>query len=140
MRYLTLFLLIVVPGLSTAETIVATRTIRAMEIVDRESVRVDPAKVDGAYATLFEVVGYEAKTTLYPGRPILRGTLGEPALVDRNQIVEIIFARNGLRISAEGRALGRGGAGDRIRVMNMSSRATLFGTIDTDGTVRISNE
>ncbi|EPX82621.1 flagellar basal body P-ring formation chaperone FlgA [Salipiger mucosus] len=125
---------------AAAETVVATRTIRAQEIVAPDAVRVDPARVDGAYANPDKVVGFEARTTLYPGRPLLRGSVGPPALVDRNQMVELIFSRGGLRIATEGRALGRGGAGERIRVMNQSSRTVLFGTIRPDGSVSVASE
>lgn len=125
-------------GPALADTVVATRTIRPQEILSFEDLRVDGAVVDGAYDKIEEVVGLEARVALYPGRAVMRGQLGLPALVDRNQIVELVFQRGGLRIVAEGRALGRGGAGERIRVMNSSSRTVLFGTIDTSGTVIVS--
>ena len=67
----------------------------------------------------------------------MRGAVGAPALVERNQIVELIFARNGLHIVTEGRALDRAGAGERVRVMNLSSRSTLFGTVTASGTVSV---
>ena len=125
-------------GPLAAESVVATRTIRPAEIVTAEDVRIDAATVEGAHAALDEVIGLEARVALYPGRAVMRGSLGPPALVDRNQIVELVYDRGGLRIAAEGRALGRGGVGDRIRVMNVASRTVLFGTVAGDGTILVS--
>lgn len=123
-----------------ADTVVAAATIRAQQIVTADTVRIDPGVVQGAHSALDEVVGFEARVTIYPGRPVMKGALGLPAVIERNQIVELIYRRAGLRIVTEGRALARGGTGERIRVMNMSSRTTLFGTILADGTVTVTNE
>ncbi|MBY6003914.1 flagellar basal body P-ring formation protein FlgA [Salipiger bermudensis] len=125
---------------ATAETVIATRTIRAQEIVPPDAVRLDAAEIRGAHGALEDVVGQEARVALYPGRPVMRGAVGTPALVERNQIVELSFARNGLSIVTEGRALDRAGAGERVRVMNLSSRTTLFGTVTDDGAVRIAGD
>lgn len=130
-------LLLLCAGSAAAETVVATRTIRPQQIITREDVRLDSATIPGAHDDLEEVIGLEARVAIYPARAVMRGTLGEPALVDRNEIVELVFAKNGLHIVTEGRSLGRGGVGERIRVMNLASRAVLFGTISPDGSVKV---
>ncbi len=56
-------------------------------------------------------------------------------IIERNQIVTVFYKTGNLRISAEGRALGRGVAGDKIRVMNTASRNTLFARIRPDGSL-----
>lgn len=135
MRWLVLLAL--VPGAAAADTVVATQTIRPQQIITADVVRLDPAEVRGAYATLDAVVGQEARTAIYPGRAVMRGAVGQPALVDRNQAVELVYVQGGLRIKAEGRALGRGAAGERIRVMNVDSRTVLFGTISPEGAILV---
>lgn len=124
-------------GPSLAETVVATRTIRPQQLITASDVRVDPATVLGAYQSLDNVIGQEARVALYPGRAVMQGTVGEPALIDRNQMVELIYLHGGLRIAAEGRSLARGGVGERIRVMNTGSRTVLFGTVAEDGSVLV---
>ncbi len=121
-----------------AETVVPTHTIRAQSILSREDLIVKNATVPGAYSNLEELLGLEARVALYPGRPIRPGDVGPAAIVERNQIVLLIYDRGGLRISTEGRSLMRGGAGDRIRVMNMVSRATVSGRIQPSGDVIVS--
>lgn len=133
-------ILLTIAGAAGAETVVTTRTIRAFEVISPDAVRLDQSVVNGAYRALGEVIGQEARVAIYPGRAVMEGSIGEPALIDRNQIVELIFSRGGLRIVAEGRALDRAAAGERVRVMNMSSRTTLFGTVTESGQVTVSQE
>ncbi len=127
------------PMSALADTVVSTQTIRPQQIVGPEAVRLDSADVTGAYSSLDAVIGQEARVAIYPGRAIMRGSVGEPALVARNQAVELVYAHGGLRIRAEGRALGRGAAGERIRVMNIDSRTILFGTVAEDGSILVKN-
>ncbi len=120
------------------ETLVAARTIRSQAIITAQDVAVSGATIAGTYLTPDDVIGQEARVVIYVGRPIRLGDVGPPALVDRNQIVTIVFNSGGLRISAEARALGRGGIGDRIRVMNLASRTTVTGTIQPDASIIVS--
>jgi flagellar basal body P-ring formation protein FlgA len=51
--------------------------------------------------------------------------------------VPLVFRRGGLEIRAEGRALGRGGEGDSIRIMNLASRSTVTGWVTDSGEVHV---
>ena len=120
-----------------AETVVPTRTIRAAAIITDVDLRVIEGVTANGFSAPRDVIGQEARVTLYAGRPIRVDDIGPPALVDRNKIVTMRFEGGGLSISTEGRALERGGVGDRVRVMNLTSRSTLFGQVDADGVVRV---
>lgn len=130
-----LALLIAWPRIGLADVILAARTISAREIVTVADIVVAEGDIHGAASDPALVEGLEAKVTLYVGRPIMTAHLGTPALVDRNQIVTLVFENGGLVISTDARALGRGGVSDAIRVMNLSSRTTVTGIIQSDGTV-----
>ena len=137
MRGALAVLMILAGSATLADVVVPTRTIRPGEIIAPADLAVKNATVPGAIERPGEVIGREAGIALYPDRPIRRGDVRAPALVDRNQRVMLIYRSGGLRILADGRALGRGAAGDVIPVMNMSSRATVSGTVNKDGTVRV---
>lgn len=139
MRYLTLAVMLVAPWPCLAETLTPSRVIRANEIISPSDLTVLTKEVRGALTSAEEVTGLEAKRTLYPGRPLYPGDLIQPALVDRNQLVLLRYNSGPLEISAEGRALARGAAGERIRVMNLGSRTTVSGTITADGSVIVGN-
>ena len=129
-------LTLVVPA--RAETVVAARTLRAQSVLGPDDVAVVDEVVPGTASDPSEVMGLETRVTIYQGRPIRSVDLGAPAIVDRNQAVILMYAAGPLIITAEGRALGRGGAGDRVKVMNVASRAVVLGVVADDGSVRVS--
>lgn len=122
---------------AAAETLVPTRTIRAQDIIAPEDLTVIARNTPGALSDPLEAIGLEARTTLYANRPIRPGDIGAPAVIDRNQIVPLNYVTGSLSILTEGRALARGGVGDVIRVMNLSSRTTVSGRIAADGSVHV---
>jgi len=137
MRHALVFLLVVAAGPVLADVIVPTRTIRAQEIIGPDDVLLKSGDGGGS-VTLEDLIGKEARVALYPGRAIHAQHVGPPTLVERNQVVPLIYARGGLRIVTEGRALARAGAGDYVRVMNLASRATVMGRVLTDGQIEVS--
>jgi len=121
-----------------ADTIYAATTIRAESILTAHDLIVKDVDVPGAASAPEQLIGKEARVALYAGRPIRLADVGPPALVDRNQIVALIFNSSGLTITAEGRAMQRAGAGEYVRVMNLASRNTVTGLVLADGRVMVS--
>ncbi len=130
-------ILALIPFAALAEIVVPTRTIRAKEVIAASDLEVKPIDANGAIQNLPDLIGQEARIALYPGRPIRLSDIGPPAIVDRNDLVTLVFDHVALSITAEGRALGRGAAGERIRVMNLSSRTTVMGVIRPDGQIEV---
>jgi len=116
----------------------ATRTLRAGQVIGPADVTPGTrAALPGLVTHPDEAIGMEARVTLYPGRPIPLASLSTPALVERNQLVTLIFSSGGLDIRAEGRALGRGAVDEPVRVMNLASRSTVTGRVSGPATVRV---
>lgn len=128
---------LILPEMAMADSLIATRTIRAKSVVQADDVTMVAAAIPGALTGPDAALGLEARIAIYAGRPIRASDLGAPALIDRNQIVAISYNSGALAILTEGRALARGGVGDVIRVMNLASRATVSGRIAADGTVHV---
>lgn len=117
-----------------ADMVVATRMIRPQEILAAGDLLLKP-DVDGGDVTLHDLIGQEARVALYPGRPVHARDVGPPTVIDRNQIVPLIYQRGGLQIVTEGRSLTRAGVGEYVRVMNLSSRNTVSGRVSPDGRI-----
>jgi flagellar basal body P-ring formation protein FlgA len=132
-----LVLLVALATPVSAESLVATRTIRAKSLVTAEDLALVSAELPGALSDPGLAVGLEARVAIYAGKPVRPGDLGPPTLVERNQLVTLIFRAGGLAISTEGRALARGSEGDDIRVMNLGSRNTVTGRVGPDGAVYV---
>ncbi len=137
MRLAFLILGLLYPLTAQADIVVPVRTIRAKEIITVSDLQLKPGEAVGAVRSPDDLVGQEAKLALYPGRPIRASDVGPPAIVDRNDLVTLIFVKNGLSIAVEGRALGRGAIGEKIRAMNLSSRSTITGRIRPDGQIEV---
>lgn len=132
-----IFIGLLSPLTAQADAVIAANTIPSRSILGPMDVFVANQPVAGALTDPADAVGMEARVVLYAGRPIRAGDLVPPALVDRNDIVVLVFKTGPLTIAAEGRALERGAEGARIRVMNLSSRATVSGTINAQGQVLV---
>lgn len=133
-------ILLILLGLSMpaqADILVPVRTIRAKEIITASDIALKSVEVPGALADPENLVGQEARAVLYPGRPIRPGDVGPPAIISRNDLVTLVYVRSGLQILTEGRALGRGAAGEVIRAMNNASRTTITGRIRPDGSIEV---
>lgn len=134
-RLIYILALLAMPA--AADTLVAARTVRSHAIITPDDVAIKDVVVPGALSLMEDAIGQEARVVLYAGRPIRPGDIGPAAIVDRNQIVLLIYQSGSLQIVTDGRSLGRGGVGDSIRVMNLSSRTTVSGIIAADGSVTV---
>lgn len=112
---------------AAADPVRANRTMRVGEIVAA-------ADLSGPAGPM---VGLEVRRAIYAGHPVGMADLGPPTLVRRNEVVTMNFAAGGIDLRAEGRALGDGGAGDVIEVMNLSSRRTIRAVIVGPRTVEV---
>lgn len=120
-----------------ADVVVPVRTIRAKEVILAEDLAVKPEDLPGAVTEPLALIGQEARVALYAGRAIRPADVGPAALVERNEITTLVYMQGGLHIVAEGRALGRGAVGEMVRAMNLSSRTTVTGEIQADGSIEV---
>jgi len=136
-RFILAILLGAAPAL--ADVVVANRTIPARSLITAEDLALRDMDVPGAVSDPAEIIGMEARIALYANRPIRAADIGFPAIVERNQIIPLVFGSSNLTITTEGRALDRAGPGDVIRVMNIASRNTVTAVIGADGSAHVSN-
>lgn len=127
MRWILLFL--VLTGPLQADTLVATRLIRAAQVLGPGDIAASDQRVAGGATDAAQVIGLEARVAIYPGRPVRLSELGPAAVVERNDLVSLVFRRGTLTIVTEGRALDRGAIGASVQVMNLSSRQSVLGVI-----------
>ncbi|MEY1557266.1 flagellar basal body P-ring formation chaperone FlgA [Yoonia sp. R2331] len=132
------FFLVLIAGPAAAEVLVAARTIPAQSLIRAEDLLLRNVASNGGVDDPLLLIGMEARVALYAGRPVRPADVGFPAIVDRNQIVPLIYNTGGLYIATEGRSLGRAGVGEVVRIMNLSSRSTVSARIGEDGAAYVS--
>ena len=128
------------PLAAWADTVIAVRTIRSRTILTAADLALQKNDLTGAFSSIAQVVGLETRVVLYQGRPISASDVGPAAIIERNQIVLLLYVRGTVSISAEARSLGRAGVGDRLRVMNLASRKTVIGVVDAGGNVVVGGQ
>ena len=138
MRYLFILSLLFAAHGARADTVFATETLRAKQIVTADLVDIQTTDVRGAATSLDDVVGFELTRAVYAGKPILLSNLERAALVERNQRVRVLYKKGLLKIEIEARALERGAVGDFIEVMNLSSRKTIIAEVLKNGQLSVS--
>lgn len=97
---------------------------------------VNPNLRPGYAKALNEVDGLVTTKTLLPGRTIPVKALREAYLVERGKTVSLVYAANGMILTAQAVALQDGSLGELIRTRNVDSGLTVSGTIMADGSVR----
>lgn len=139
MTYIKLFsvAVLVFAGQASSAAFTPTHPIRARSVITSDDVVEIDQKALGSVEYIEDLVGQEARTTLYPGRIILQSDVIDRAQIQRNTPVTLIYNSGILSIITDGRALEQGKIGDLIRVMNLESKITVVGTITGDGTVEV---
>lgn len=135
--FLSIFLIFASALAVAAQTVVAANAIRARSIITPEDLAVLDENTIGGIANVADIIGKEARVNLYAGRVIRASEIGAPAILERNQLVIMVYNTGQLLISAEGRVLSRAGVGEMVRVMNLSSRQTVTGRVLFDGTIEV---
>lgn len=130
-------LFLMLPTVVQAESVIATRPIAAQSILRLEDLAVVAAEIPGALDGTVLAVGKETRRPIGPGQPVRAEDLITPMLFARNARVTMRFAKGGLMITAEGRALDPGGIGEEIRVMSLSSRSIVQAEVLGDGSVLV---
>lgn len=122
---------------AAADSVVATRTLRAQTVIVPEDLTLVAADLQGALADPAAAYGLETRVAVYAGRPVRPEDLGPPTLVQRNQLVMLVYVSDALAISVEGRALARGSEGELVQALNLASRSTVTGRIGPDGVIYV---
>ena len=124
-------------SIASADVLVATRVIPANAVISADDIQLRDVSAPSGIQDPNLVIGMEARKALFAGRPILNSDIGVPAVVERNQLVQLVFRRSGLVIKADGRAMGRAGPGDIVRVMNLASRSLVTAKVDAEGVAHV---
>jgi flagella basal body P-ring formation protein FlgA len=75
------------------------------------------------------LIGMTPRNTITHGNLISRTDVEQPEIVSRGALVTMIVEHGGMQLSAQGKALENGAAGDIIRVSNSTSSKTIQGRV-----------
>ena len=96
------------------------------------AVRADVAQIPA------QAVGMALRHPVGPGAPLLLADLARPQAVQKGEAVQMQLDTPGISVSAQGIAMEGGAVGERVRVLNGSSRAIVEAEVLANGRVRVS--
>jgi len=121
--------------------LVLTRSVAAGEVVGADVLvqqTRDTSRIVGtALSEPAAAIGQVARRALAAGSVLTAAHLRAPRLVRRGESVVLIARHGGALVRMAGRALGDAGAGERVSVLNLSSRRTIQGRVLDDGGVLV---
>lgn len=121
--------------------VVARQPIARGTILSEADLRVEERRLDELPTTVLtdpaEAVGHQARVALAAGKPLTVQGLANAVLVKRGDQVRVLVEKGGMRLSIAGEAMDTGGAGERVRVVNASSKRELVGRVVDHGTVSV---
>jgi flagella basal body P-ring formation protein FlgA len=124
-----------------SKVVVARRSVKRNDIIGEDDVELIEMNVvrlpADAILEIDEAVGKRVKHSLSPGA-VLRGSwVEEPPLVNKGDVVKIVAQKGNLRITTLGEAIKKGCKGDRIRVINIDTRRSLYARVLDEKTVQV---
>ena len=126
---------------SFGPVVVARQPVARGALLRSEDVRVEERRLDELPTTVVtaveDVVGKEARVALAAGKPVTQQAVGSAAMVKRGDVVRVTIEKGGMLLSVAGQALDTAGVGERVRVVNDTSKRELVGRVVDHGTVHV---
>lgn len=123
------------------QVVVATRTLPRGVVLtenDLKLARYDLAELNrGYFEDPSRFLGFKLKRRLSAGEPLTRVMVEKVRTISRGQQVVILASSGGMEVRTSGKALAHGAVGERIRVLNISSKQKLEGIVTEDGEIRV---
>lgn len=94
------------------------------------------ALMSGIATSMDEIKGMQARRVLNAGQPLRNADVRRPIVVNKGQVVTMVFTAPGVEVTATGRAMTEGGIGDTVTIQNPASYRMISATVTAPGTVR----
>ncbi len=128
-------------AVETIEATVLTRAVDRGDILKAADLALErrpksEAGSDGAKRDL--AIGMQTRKPLRAGQVVHAADLVRPDMVQRDQMVTLVYQTEGLLLTMRAKALEGGSEGDAVSVMNIQSKRTLQGIVTGPGQVTVS--
>jgi flagella basal body P-ring formation protein FlgA len=84
-----------------------------------------------------DFIGKTPRRMVNAGKPVRDNELQKPVLVDRGDMVTLVYKTGSITLTAKGKALQGGAAGDLVKFVNIASNRTLDGFVSADHEITV---
>ena len=123
-------------AIPTPASNIAKNVILKADMIKMTKVRKSRIKVNIFY-DINEVIGKETKKSIKEGKLFSTNDIREPIIINRGNIVTIIYKTKNMKLTAKGEAIDDGSKGENIKVMNTNSKKILNCRILDKNTVEV---
>lgn len=124
-----------------AQIPVLARPMQKGEVITEKDLDWLPVRADqighGVLTDIDQVVGQAVRNAGRAGQPLRRADVQIPVVVPKGALVTMVLQSPGMALSAQGRAIEDGGAGQTIRVTNTHSKMTVEARVEGPGIVSV---
>jgi flagella basal body P-ring formation protein FlgA len=116
----------------SAGDIIRNRDLKIMQVPENR------LPYNGYITDRSQLIGKAVSRHLRAGSFIQTSDIQDPILINRNDIVTVVFQSGQLSLTVLGRALDEGAKGETIRILNLQSKRTIAASVLKAGTVSVS--
>jgi flagella basal body P-ring formation protein FlgA len=120
---------------------VARRYLKRHEEIQGEDIELVPVNLKflppDAVTDPLTIVGKRTLVHVKGQEPLRAGLVDVPPLVKKGDLVQVIVDKNNIRVSCLGEIKETGRRGDRVKLVNLSSKKELLGRVLDGGTVQV---
>jgi flagellar basal body P-ring formation protein FlgA len=124
-------------AVKTVEAISVDRPVERGEVLQASDLTVlrRPKAQSEGLAQMSAAIGLAARHQLRPGQPIYVTDLTKPMVVQRDELVTLVFEAPGLTLTLRGKAQEAGAVGDTIGILNEQTKRVVQGVVSGPGRV-----
>ena len=127
---------------SEVQVVITTRAMTRGDVLSREDINEKTVLRAPAHQPLVrqaeEALGNALKRSIGEGVELSAAMLKKPTIIRSGEHTLIMAEGGGLQVRVTGKALQHGVVGEIIRVLNLSSKKTVRGKVEADGTITVS--
>ncbi|HUT93172.1 MAG TPA: flagellar basal body P-ring formation chaperone FlgA [Thermoguttaceae bacterium] len=113
-----------------SQRVVAVRSLPRDAIIRATDVRLEPGgAIEAGFHSIDEVVDRQTTRALPKDKVVDRGSIQEPLLVRRGEVITVYARSAGIRVRSTAKAREEGSLGDLIQVESLLDRATYFACV-----------
>ncbi len=122
------------------DVVVLSHSLSRNSIISQSDLKIEQRDINrmtsGYFSDLQEVIGKTLKRSVGGGLALSPSYVESQRLVKRGQQVILLAQTGSITVKMAGKAMANGGAGERIKVKNLSSNRVIEGVITEEGVIR----